>query len=95
MRYLLLNLVCAAAITAGVLAYTRGRLSKTMLYTIICLLVMTAAFDSLIIMAGIVGYHDQQILGIYIWRAPVEDFMYAIVSVVLVALLWEYYDSKE
>lgn len=52
------------------------------------LLILTSVFDSLIITAEIVGYDTQKILGIYIGKAPIEDFFYAIVAVILVPSLW-------
>ena len=49
---------------------------------------MTAVFDNLIIMAGIVDYDPAKILGIYIYQAPVEDFFYAVLAAILVPTLW-------
>lgn len=63
--------------------------------TLAAVLGLTAIFDSLIIAAGIVGYDTGRILGIYIGRAPIEDFAYAAVSVMLVVLLWEYYEHRQ
>lgn len=56
---------------------------------------LTAIFDSLIIAAGIVAYDTSRILTLYIGRAPIEDFAYACVSVILVITLWEYYEHKK
>lgn len=56
--------------------------------TLAVLLALTAVFDNLIIMAGIVDYDPARILGVYIVQAPVEDFFYAVLAVVLVPALW-------
>ena len=53
------------------------------------LLVMTAVFDSLIVGFGIVAYDSTKILGVYIGRAPIEDFFYAILAAIIVPTLWK------
>lgn len=95
MRYAVLNSIVLFVITFGVLVYTRVRPSRPLLLTLCIVLVMTAIFDSLIIMSGIVGYDAQRILGVVIWQAPIEDFAYAVASVILVGLLWEYYAKDD
>lgn len=94
-RYLLLNLLFLGFILLVAKLWGRQGLTKPVLLTMAPLLVLTAIFDSLIIYAQIVGYNRLHILGWYIWRAPIEDFIYAIVSVLLVSSLWEYYASKD
>lgn len=87
MTYLLLNLVflaVAACLIAGRDAFNIRAVSVTLA----ALLAMTAVFDNLIIMAGIVDYDPSKILGIYINQAPVEDFFYAVLAAILVPALW-------
>ncbi len=92
--YLILNTVALLIIVAGLYGYTRVTISKPMVYSLAVVLLLTAIFDSLIVRLGIVGYNASRILGVYIFSAPVEDFAYAIASVLTVSLLWEYYDKK-
>ncbi|MGX1738813.1 lycopene cyclase domain-containing protein [Corynebacterium flavescens] len=53
------------------------------------LLALTAAFDNLMILAGLVGYGSQQQLGIRVGLVPVEDFFYTIFVVLILSALWK------
>lgn len=95
MRYVLLNTVFLTMLVAASWAMARRTLfAKRYRYTILALLILTAVFDSLIIAMGIVGYNNEHILGVYVGKAPIEDFAYALVAAVFVPALWEYYDKK-
>lgn len=59
------------------------------------LLVATAVFDNLIIWSGLVAYDESKILGWRIGMAPIEDFLYTIVAVVVVASLWRIFAGRE
>ena len=85
--YLLLNIVFLVA-TACLIARRGAFNVRSVLVTLAALLAMTAVFDNLIIMAGIVDYDPAKILGIYIYQAPVEDFFYAVLAAILVPALW-------
>lgn len=77
------------AVALTVLAAWRfGLALRTLVVPIVALMVGTAIFDNLIIWSGLVAYDDSRILGIRIGLAPVEDFLYAIVAVMLTASLW-------
>ena len=69
--------------------------TKSWLITLVVLLVLTAVFDSIIVWAGIVGYDPQKILGLYVGFAPIEDFFYAILAVIIVPALWNLFDTKK
>jgi lycopene cyclase domain-containing protein len=58
---------------------------------IVFLIVMslTVVFDSLIIWAGIVDYDLSKILGIYIAKAPIEDFLYSVFAIATTIFVWE------
>jgi lycopene cyclase domain-containing protein len=68
------------------------------LVTLLSLCLLTAVFDSIIISLGIVTYNDARLLGIYIGKAPVEDFGYTIASVIVAPSIWlllkKHYVSK-
>lgn len=95
MRYLLLDLVflLPVAIAAFLL---RARIAWRAVWVACALIfVMTALFDSVIIIADIVRYHPEMISGIRIWRAPIEDFAYALAACLGVAVLWEGLGEKQ
>ncbi len=101
MNYLVLNgLVLLGTILASLILLRRipakhkHHILKPFWFTLSAILLLTVLFDSLIIAAGIVGYDTARILGVYIGRAPIEDFAYAVASVVLVVLIWEYCENK-
>jgi lycopene cyclase domain-containing protein len=52
------------------------------------LLVLTAVFDNAMIGIGIVGYNRALISGVFVARAPLEDFAYTVAAVVLLPSLW-------
>lgn len=56
---------------------------------ILPMLVLTAVFDNLIILAGIVDYDTTKLMGIYVGVVPIEDFAYTVVAVLLVPAIWK------
>lgn len=85
--YLILNLV----FIVGVYAAARvgfHKPSKVILVTLFALIALTAVFDNVIVGLSIVGYDPSKILGVYVGYAPIEDFMYAILAVIIVPVVW-------
>ena len=58
-------------------------------------LVMTLVFDNLIVLFGIVGYDESLISGVKLGVAPIEDFSYTLVGLVLIPLAWELLGRKK
>ena len=58
------------------------------------MLILTAVFDNLIILAGIVDYDTTKLLGIYFGVVPIEDFAYTVVAVLLVPAIWKAVNKK-
>ena len=58
---------------------------------LLILMLMTAVFDNLIILAGIVSYDESKLSGIKVLVAPIEDFAYTLVLVPLIALVQSYF----
>jgi lycopene cyclase domain-containing protein len=85
--YLTLNLLFIAVVLVA-LRIKPSRPSIPWVVTLIALLVLTAIFDSLIINAGIVAYDSSKLLGIYIGSAPIEDFFYAVLAIILIPAIW-------
>lgn len=94
LTYVLLDLV--VLLVLGLLVWLRPKKLawKPILVVLAVLLVMTAVFDSVLVYEHIVAYDGLKILGIYIGRAPIEDFAYTLAVVVLVPYLWKSYADK-
>lgn len=54
----------------------------------VVLLILTAVFDNVIIGVGLVDYSEEQISGLRLGVAPIEDFSYSIAAVILLPALW-------
>jgi lycopene cyclase domain-containing protein len=68
--------------------------AKNLLKIIVLLLLLTTVFDQILIMLSIVKYHAGQLLGVYIGKAPVEDFAYSLVAAVIMPVLWKRANRK-
>jgi len=88
MTYLLMNSVFLAALAAAYLVWRPQVSLKRFGLQLLIMLLLTAVFDNLIIHFGIVAYNPQNISGLYIFKAPIEDFSYTIAACLLVPLLW-------
>ena len=86
--YLILNIVFLVCVVLLVRVPFK-RPSRTWWITLVALLVLTLIFDSLIIWAGIVGYDSAKIIGIFAGYAPIEDFFYAVLAVIIVPVFWK------
>lgn len=54
----------------------------------LCLLLLTAVFDTVMISVGLFTYADPLILGPRIGLAPIEDFAYPLAAVILLPAMW-------
>lgn len=91
-----LSIALPPVLVAGLLALLlRKRLNLKALGLAAALtLVMTLVFDNLIILFGIVGYDESLISGVKLGVAPIEDFSYTLVGLVLIPLTWELLGRK-
>jgi lycopene cyclase domain-containing protein len=87
----LIFLVCIAVLFMQYLV----KPTKAWWQTLIVLLILTAIFDSILIGAGVVGYDPQKIIGLHVGLAPVEDFFYAVLAVIIVPALWNLFNTKK
>lgn len=92
LTYLIVNLVFITVVLVGF--RVRPRFSKSIIVTALVLLVLTAVFDSVLVSSGIVGYDESKISGLRIGSAPVEDFMYTILAVLLIPKLWQIFERR-
>lgn len=58
------------------------------------LLILTAIFDNLMILAGLVGYGEAENLGLKVGLVPIEDFFYPLFVVLLVTAWWPHEGEK-
>lgn len=93
LTYLIINLVFIIMVL--LLLRIKIRVSRPIVVTALVLLVLTAIFDSVLVSIGIVGYDESKILGLRIGNAPVEDFMYTILAVLMIPGLWQIFDKGQ
>lgn len=91
--YLILNTIFIVAILL-LLKIKPHRPGKAFLATFGILIVLTLVFDNIMISLSFFEYEPSKILGIKLWQAPVEDFMYAVLAVLLVPTLWQKLGDK-
>jgi lycopene cyclase domain-containing protein len=91
MSYLELNAIFLAIAAIPALLVLRGRQWLTALKVLAPMLVLTAIFDNLIIATRIVDYDSENISGIKIGVAPIEDFAYTIAAVLLITTIWHWF----
>jgi lycopene cyclase domain-containing protein len=92
--YLIVNLIFLVCIAVLFLQYL-AKPTKAWWIALLVLLVLTAIFDSILVGIGIVGYDPQKILGLYVGYAPIEDFFYAVLAIIIVPALWNLFDTKK
>jgi lycopene cyclase domain-containing protein len=89
--YLELNFIFLATAVIPAIIVLRGREWFTVAKVLGPMLLLTAIFDNLIIATGIVAYEPQNISGIMIGVAPIEDFAYTIAAVLLITTIWHWF----
>lgn len=67
---------------------------RALLPTALVMLALTLIFDNLIIGSGIVAYDFEKTAGVRLFLAPIEDFAYTLVALILVPSLFNFFRSK-
>jgi len=91
MTYWALNAIFLGVVVLVALAAIISRRAPRWLAVLLAggiLLVLTALFDNVMIGIGLVGYNRRLISGVFIGRAPIEDFAYTVAAVVLLPSVW-------
>ncbi|WJZ01968.1 lycopene cyclase domain-containing protein [Corynebacterium freiburgense] len=90
MTYLLIStpFLCIALAIAWWRRHTSPRQWMVTGVVMAVLLVLTAIFDNLMILAELVGYGEEQHLGLQLGLVPVEDFFYVIFAALVIPALW-------
>lgn len=97
MTYLVLNavFVAVAAAVAAVALWRRratgrasGRTAASVGLALLVVLLLTAAFDNVMIAAGLFTYEPGLISGLAVGLAPIEDFAYPVAAALLLPAMW-------
>jgi lycopene cyclase domain-containing protein len=91
MTYWALNAFFLVAVVIVAIVAIAARRAPRWLAVLIAagiLLIFTAIFDNVLVGLGFVGYNRALISGVFIGRAPLEDFAYTVAAVVLLPSLW-------
>lgn len=72
---------------------TAGRYCSSWAAATVALLVLTAVFDNVMMMAGFFDYGSEQISGLRFGLMPVEDFLYPIVGALVLSGLWQLFGT--
>ena len=94
MRYALLNLTFVVPVLVVLFAHRRLVHWRTICYTLLALMLMTAVFDNFIVGSGVVAYDNSLLSGVFIGFAPIEDFAYTLVAALLIPLTWWWLGSR-
>ncbi len=94
MTYLLINTIfIVVALTVAAIGL-RGKEWLKVGKVLGPMLILTAIFDNLIILSGIVAYDPNNISGVKIGVAPIEDFAYTIALSLLMPTIWQFLEKR-
>ena len=91
--YLILNVIVLAVVFITLRRYLIKPLRPWIL-TFAVLLILTVLFDNILIWLDMYSYATDKILGIRLWLAPIEDFMYPLLATILVPALWNKLENQ-
>jgi lycopene cyclase domain-containing protein len=94
MTYPILTVIVLGIFTLYALLMRNWLSFKPLTFAAIVMFTLTAIFDNVIIGTGIVAYDDELLLGVKILYAPVEDFAYTAVALVLVPSLFNFFRTR-
>ena len=94
MTYLLLTVTVMALVAIYAFLMRHWMVAKPLVGTAAVMLILTAIFDNVIIATGIVAYDREKISGIMVGVAPIEDFAYTVLAIVLVPSLFNFFRTK-
>jgi len=94
MTYLFLTATVMALLVVYAFLMRHWWVTKPLVGTAVVMLTLTAIFDNVIIGTGIVAYDAEKISGIKIGLAPIEDFAYTVLAIILVPSLFNFFRTK-
>lgn len=90
MTYVILTISVLAIFTLYALIMRKWLKAKPLIVAASVMLLLTLVFDNLIIGTGIVDYDPEKISGVRLGVAPIEDFAYTLVALVLIPSLFNF-----
>ena len=94
MTYPLLTIIVLGIFAVYAILMRRWLSLRPLTFAALVMFTLTAIFDNVIIGTGIVAYDDDLLLGVKILFAPIEDFAYTAVALVLVPTLFNLFRTK-
>lgn len=94
MTYVVLSVAVLALIAIATFGVLRRLPAAPLLWTALVLIALTAVFDNVIVGLDIVAYDSEKISGVLLWKAPIEDFAYALGAVMLIPAVWMLLEPK-
>ena len=94
MSYPLLTAIVLGIFAIYAFLMRRWLTLKPLTFAAVLMFTLTAVFDNVIIGTGIVAYDDELLLGVKILYAPIEDFAYTAVALVLVPSLFNLFRTR-
>lgn len=94
MTYILLTISVLSIFAIYTFLMRKWLKLKPMTVAASVMLFLTLVFDNLIIASGIVDYDPEKISGIRLGVAPIEDFAYTLVALVLIPSVFNFLRIK-
>ena len=94
MSYPMLTAIVLGTFTLYTILVRKKLQGKPVFITALVMLLLTLIFDNVIIGTGIVAYDQSKLSGIMLGYAPIEDFAYTLVALVLTPSLFEFFRKK-
>jgi len=88
MTNIVLNVIVIALVAAATGWTLRRHRAGPLLWTAAVMVLLTLVFDTIMIAVGLYTYAPDKILGVYLAGAPLEDFAYPLVAVLLLPAVW-------
>jgi len=88
--YVILTISVLAIFALYALLMRKWLKAKPLILAASVMLLLTLVFDNLIIGTGIVDYDPEKISGVRLGVAPIEDFAYTLVALVLIPSLFNF-----
>jgi lycopene cyclase domain-containing protein len=94
MTYPILTVIVLGILALYALLMRNWLSFKPLTFAAVVMFTLTAIFDNVIIGTGIVDYDDELLLGVKLLYAPIEDFAYTAVALVLVPSLFNFFRTR-
>jgi lycopene cyclase domain-containing protein len=93
MTYFVLNIIFVV-VTCLLFRIKVVKPTRRAIAAAVVLFVLTILFDSLLIYFDIIDYSTGRILGLRIGLAPIEDYFYPFLALLLIPRLWKKFGKK-